>query len=144
MREHTHQRWPVNKNMTNKLTSCFSPLKQCFLAEDRQESELSQDLIDKNRKESTISSSSSEASENQKNAEFTDTRQICACCRPLDFRSNIDRKSYKQALEKGRRGVVLSLDIDQITSYVTALNSEEHLRFRFHTQNSQQNKDESF
>ncbi len=63
---------------------------------------------------------------------------ICPCCKPLDFPSDKCRELYEQALKKGRRGVVLSLEIDQTTSYVTTLSSDEHLKFRFQMPNSRQ------
>ncbi len=63
-------------------------------------------------------------------------QRICSCCKPLDFQSDDCRQLYEQASKKGRRGVVLSLEIDQTTSYVTALSSDEHLKFRFQMPNS--------
>lgn len=64
--------------------------------------------------------------------------QFCSCCRPMDFPTAESKRLYEQAAKKGRRGVVLSLEIDQTTSYVTTLASEEHLKFRFQMPNSKQ------
>ena len=63
---------------------------------------------------------------------------LCSCCRPMDFPTAESKRLYEQAAKKGRRGVVLSLEIDQTTSYVTTLASEEHLKFRFQMPNSKQ------
>eukprot|EP00794_Sanderia_malayensis_P013714 gene13714-15143_t len=62
--------------------------------------------------------------------------RICSCCKPFDFHNDECRRRYEQAAHKGRRGVVLSLEIDQTTSYVTTLASDEHLKFRFQMPNS--------
>ena len=55
----------------------------------------------------------------------------CECCKNLSF-SKHDFYLYTKASQKGRRGNVLSLHVDQSISYIKDLdNSDQYLVFKF-------------
>jgi len=121
--------------MSQKINVCMHPVKKCFLNDGNMSFEI-KDCLGKDccTTDRTITFEINEK-ENEKSKQHV---QSCTCCRPMDFPTAESKRLYEQAAKKGRRGVVLSLEIDQTTSYVTTLASEEHLKFRFQMPNSKQ------
>ena len=130
--------------MSQKLNLCMHPVKKCLLQEGERSLQFdlkSRDAFNSGDAFSSEKTISFEINSNLKETAIIDNEvaiPTCTCCKPMDFRSQESLKLYEQAAKKGRRGVVLSLEIDQTTSYVTTLSSEEHLKFRFQMPNSKQ------
>ena len=127
--------------MSQSINICMHPVKKCLLKDVKRS-------IEFEIKDCKLQSSTNECCAADKSISFEvgsreQTRNekpmpLCSCCRPMDFPTAESKRLYEQAAKKGRRGVVLSLEIDQTTSYVTTLTSDEHLKFRFQMPNSKQ------
>ena len=125
--------------MSQQINICMHPVKTCLLKDAKRSLEFElRDCRSQSGDSCQIDKTISfEINKKEKN-NTEKAAPFCDCCQPMDFPTAESKKLYEQAAKKGRRGVVLSLEIDQTTSYVTTLSSDEHLKFRFQMPNSKQ------
>lgn len=84
-----------------------------------------------NNKEKTINNGLSTDENIEQIHDYGNPKCFCLCCKDNTF-SQSEFNLYELAKGKGRRGNVLSLDIDQSTSYVTILGKHDiFFTFRF-------------
>ena len=84
-----------------------------------------------NNKEKTITIGLSSDDNKEQIHDYGSQEYFCLCCKDNTF-SQSEFNLYELAKGKGRRGNVLSLDIDQSTSYVTVLGKNDiFFTFRF-------------
>ena len=84
-----------------------------------------------NNKEKTINCGIKTDDNKEQIHDYGSQECFCLCCRDNTF-SQSEFNQYELAKRKGRRGNVLSLDIDQSTSYVTVLGKNDiFFTFRF-------------
>lgn len=123
--------------MSQRINICMHPVKKCLLKDAREDLGCEIKGCDHRSNKSSSSDKSISFDITESSITQIDTAvPLCSCCRPMDFPTDESKRLYEEAAKKGRRGVVLSLEIDQTTSYVTTLSSNEHLKFRFQMPNS--------